>query len=404
MTSASRQLDIRHLVVEEAELSRANGVNLVANRLAREQVRQGQNARVFVLHDAARPVDPADWNVPVLAFPLEGRRLFGHLVNLAPALVEALLAGADDTTIVHIHGGRRPMLLSIGRELARRGVRYVITIHGRYAHVYDEHLRAVRPSSALYLSVFERRMLEKAAFVHALTEHEAATIRQIAPRARIEIVANAAYSSAFDALPPPPAHRLISEAFPRYGFCGRYALKHKGLDLLLGGFAQHCARGGAGNLAFAGTGTDGREQLQAMARENGIADRVTVGPPVFGPDKVRTLNGWDYFVQTARFDGMPIGALEAALGGLPLIVSVGTGLGGPVERFGAGFVVTSLTDAAVAEAIARAAQVTPDAWRRMSRAAYAMALDVGDWTRSAQQLSDLYAKGAEAPLGRLALV
>lgn len=404
MTSASRTLDIRHLVVEEAELSRANGVNLVANRLAREQVRQGHNARAFVLHDAARPVDLTDWNVPVHALALEGRRLFGHLVHLAPGLVDTLLADVDDTTVVHIHGGRRPMLLSIGRELARRGVRYVITIHGRYAHVYDEHLRAVRPSSVLYLSVFERRMLEKAVFVHALTEHEAATIQHIAPRARIEIVANAAYSSAFDPLPQVPAHRHTSDAFPTFGFCGRYALKHKGLDLLLGGFALHCARGGAGNLAFAGTGTSGREQLQAMAQEEGIAERVAVGPPVFGADKVRTLNGWDFFVQTARFDGMPIGALEAAMSGLPLIVSVGTGLGGPVERFGAGFVVTSLSAEAVATAIASAAQVTPDAWLRMSRAAYAMALDVGDWTRSARQLSDLYMDRVEAPLGRLALV
>ncbi len=55
-TGAPR-LDIRHLVVEEAEQSRMNGVHLVANRLAREQVRLGQTVRVVVLHPPARAVD-----------------------------------------------------------------------------------------------------------------------------------------------------------------------------------------------------------------------------------------------------------------------------------------------------------------------------------------------------------
>lgn len=392
-TGAPAGLDIRHLVVDEAEQTRMNGVHLAANRLAREQVRLGQSARIVVLHPPGRPVDPGVWDAPVEALPLEGYSLFGHLVQPAPQLVAGLVAGAGPRTLVHIHGARRPLLLAVGRELARRGIRYVVTIHGRYAHVADAGMRRTHRSTSLYLAMFERRILERAWFVHALTVHEAETVRQIAPRARIEIVANAAYSSVFDASPPPPDRTVPSPDFPLFGFCGRYAAHHKGLDLLIGGLAAHLSAGGQGRLELTGSGPTGGEgaALCALAAEAGIAGSVTVGGPVFGPEKERTLRGWDFFVQASRFDGLPIGAVEAALAGLPLIVSTATGLAEAVERHGAGFVVRDLSSGAVADALGRAARLTPEGWARMSRAAHAMALVTGDWARSAEALQHLYA-------------
>lgn len=395
MAADALPLDIRHLVFEEAEDSRTNGVHHVANRLAREQVRMGDAARIVLLHRTAAGIDhaPQHWAAPVQPLRLDGPRLFGHVVQAAPGVCDALLDGTGPASIVHVHGGRRPVLPMIGRELMRRGVRYVVTIHGRYAHVYDEALRPVRPTVSLYLSVFERRFLENAAFVHALTTQEAATIRRIAPRARVVIVENASYSSAFDARPVWPARLRDAAADPTFGFCGRYATWHKGLDLLIEGFARHSGAGGSGRLVLAGIGPAGTEadELRALAARQGVANTVSVGGPAFGEDKIRTLRGWDYFVQSSRFDGQPVGALEAALNGLPLIVSRATGLGEAVERFGAGFVIGDLSPAGVAEALGAAARVAPEEWVRLSRAAHGMAIEIGDWTRSARRLRDLYA-------------
>ncbi|ACL60445.1 glycosyltransferase [Methylobacterium nodulans] len=386
-------LDIRHLVFEEAEDSRTNGIHHAACRLAREQLRMGHAVRIVLLHETGEGIDLRQWAAPVQPLRLVGHRLFGRMVQAAPSVIDGLLDQAGPDTIVHIHGGRRPVLPMIGRDLMRRRVRYVVTIHGRYAHVFDEDLRPVRPSVSLYLSVFERRFLENAAFVHALTPQEAATIHRIAPRARVEIVENASYSSAFDAQPAWPVRERPSAGYPTFGFCGRYALRHKGLDLLIEGFGRHRAAGGAGRLMLAGLGRDGTEddELRALAERQGVADTVAVGGPVFGEDKIQTLQSWDFFVQSSRFDGQPIGALEAALNGLPLIVSRATGLGAAVERFGAGFVVGTLSGQGVAEALAAAARVPPESWARLSLAAHRMALEIGDWTRSARRLQDLYA-------------
>jgi hypothetical protein len=110
MAADALPLDIRHLVFEEAEDSRTNGVHHVANRLAREQVRMGDAARIVLLHRTAAGIDlaPQHWAAPVQPLRLDGPRLFGHVVQAAPGVCDALLDGTGPASIVHVHGGRRP--------------------------------------------------------------------------------------------------------------------------------------------------------------------------------------------------------------------------------------------------------------------------------------------------------
>ena len=87
---------------------------------------------------------------------------------------------------------------------------------------------------------------------------------------------------------------------------------------------------------------------------------------------------------------MPIGALEAGLAGLPLIVSAETGLQGQVASFHAGIGIEDLTPQAVAQSFAQAERASADEWAAMSMAAYRMALSIGNWTTVAAELVELY--------------
>ena len=87
---------------------------------------------------------------------------------------------------------------------------------------------------------------------------------------------------------------------------------------------------------------------------------------------------------------MPIGSLEAALLGLPLIVTAETGLRQQVASLEAGVPIAHLTAEAVAQAFRAAENATPEAWMRMSRNAHAMAASIGDWTAIAEKIRSLY--------------
>ncbi len=385
-----RPLDIRHIVIGGigAHPSRANGLHNVARCLAREQMAAGDRPEVvFLLPPGQESGDERD--VPARRLKLTGPRFRGRVLRLTPSEVEALLHGAGPDTILHIHASREPLLIGLGRVLRQRGIPYVLTIHGRYSHIFDRHGRITRLLPALYLRTVERPLLEGAAFLQGITLAECHLLQRLAPLARVVPLPNAAYSSRLDGIPPPPDRRQPSAEFPVFGYCGRYAVQHKGLDLLLQGFALYRRGGGRGRLVLAGTGPE-RDRVAAMAAALALGDAVEIHGPLFGEGKRKAFRDWDFFVHPSRYDVLPTGCLEAALHGLPLVVSAEIGLEVHLARHHAGFLAEELTAQAVAGALQRAARLSPNAWRAMSSNAHRMALAIGDWTVIAQRLRRLY--------------
>ena len=328
-------------------------------------------------------------SVPSCVLPLSGTWFGTHMIRLNSAIVKALTAETTPSTIFHIHHGRDTVLESLTRQLRKRRIAYVMTIHGRYSHIFDLENRVKKPLPALYLLACERQVLQSALFVQAITPDEERIIRRIAPRAVCALLPNAAYSRRVNGVPQPLLHKIPSSQFPIFGFCGRYAIEHKGLDLLLQGFAEYRRDGGRGRLELIGAGS-ARDQLIAMAKSLQIANVCCVGGPHFGEDKKQILLGWDYFVVPSRYDVLPTASLEAALLGLPLIVSRMTGYTENISKFRSGFMIEELSPRAVANALLLAEKARAAEWSRISAAAFQMAVSIGDWTDIAARLATLY--------------
>lgn len=384
-------LDIRHVVIDDAgpHPSAANGVHHVVRRMVREQLAAGDLAKILFLRSPDQDGGGEAVDLPTLILPLDGRRLAGHVYGLAEPIIEAMAAGAGPGTVFHIHTARQVLLPSLASALSRRGLRFGVTVHGRYSHVFAPNGSIANWRTAAYLRLFERRALEQARFVQAVSAAEARIIARLAPAARVHVVPNAAYSSVFDGIPRRPARDVDFADFPVFGFCGRYEIQHKGLDLLVEGFALYRRQGGRGRLVLIGTGPS-RDVLAAMAATLDITDAIEIQGPCFGEEKHRKMAGWHFFVQPSRFDGVPIAALEAALAGLPLVVSQETGLAEQVASANAGLVMRDLTANAVAEAFHKAALLSEESWRSMMLGAHAMATQIGDWTPISAQLRKLY--------------
>ena len=387
---AAGRLDIRHIVVagRDDHPTAANGVHNVARRLVREQCAAGHDARLILLsyHPLQAPRAGED---PLQILPLAGRSVRGRVVQLRREIAELVLADADASTVFHIHGGREPLLIGLANRMHDRGLPYAVTVHGRFSHVYDGTGACLSRPTALYLRLMERGLLTRARFVHALSSAEKQVVRRIAPQARIEVVGNGAYSSRLGPVPARRAVRARSAEFPHFMFCGRYAVHHKGLDLMLQGFALYRRSGGRGHLTTIGSGP-ARATLQDMAAGLGIADAVTVHGPLFAEARDQMLHGGDYFVMSSRYEGVPLAGLEAALLGLPLVVTNETGLADAAAAYGAGFPIAALSPEAVCAAFQQAAAQGADDWAAQCASAYRLAVSIGDWTGISASLCNLY--------------
>lgn len=389
-------LDIRHVVIADREgyPSASNGVHQVARSLAFEQIRAGDASRIIFVSD-----DPSGIAVPdgvrLDHIPLSGPTILGRVVALGASSREALLCDVGPRTMFHFHGARKPLLVALTRHLRARGHPYAITLHSCFSHLFDREGRVLKPLVALYVAIFERAALTGARFVHVLTDLERAELGRLAPRARAHQIPNGAFSSAESQIPPPPERIIGTDGSPVFGFCGRLAVFHKGLDLLVDGFALFCRQGGRGRLVLMGPGTDGGS-LAARAAALGVADRVTLMDPRYGLERDAVMRGWDYFVAPSRLDHWPTAALEAALLGVPVLASHETGMPDIASRYDAGLPISGLTPEDVAETLARAARIEPARWRLMSANAYRMAREVADWSVAVVRFRSLYQPEAEA--------
>lgn len=80
-------------------------------------------------------------------------------------------------------------------------------------------------------------------------------------------------------------------------------------------------------------------KLEEMIKRLKINDVVEIYPPLYENEKFEKLNNADLFIQTSRFEGLPMGVLEALSYGIPCILTPGTNLSKEVSHYNAGIEV-----------------------------------------------------------------
>ena len=121
-------------------------------------------------------------------------------------------------------------------------------------------------------------------------------------------------------------------------FIGRIDFYHKGLDLLLNAIMQSVDIMSKANmhLSIYGWGLpDDLEKLNvAIKKCNSI---VEFRGPVHGNAKEKVLLESDVFFLTSRFEGMPMGLLEAMSYGIPVMITKGTNMKSIVKKYDCGW-------------------------------------------------------------------
>lgn len=141
-------------------------------------------------------------------------------------------------------------------------------------------------------------------------------------------------------------------------YIGRLDAYHKGLDLMIYAIKKVEFLLKKNNCIINLYGPNLENQASMIKRmifENNIGDIIKFHDGIVGEEKKTVLLDTDIFIQTSRFEGMPMGILEALSYGIPCLVTIGTTLGTVVEKYNAGWCADTSIDA-IAEKISEAVQ------------------------------------------------
>ena len=126
-------------------------------------------------------------------------------------------------------------------------------------------------------------------------------------------------------------------------FIGRPDKYHKGLDVLWQAMAEIRSdlRANSVTLDFYGPMNNGDwRDLNAQVVELGFQDIILMHDKIGGKEKEKALLNADVFVLTSRFEGHPMGLVEALAYGLPVLVTPGSNMAKEIQEANAGWVTT----------------------------------------------------------------
>jgi len=326
-------MHIIHILTGEANPETLNGVNKIVHWMATEETSQGHDVEVWGITKSVSKLRTDTYNYKLRLFPQ-----LSFPAALAPEIKRAL-ADLDRNTWVHFHSVFIFEFPGIARLLRNRGLLYGITPHGGYS---SGVLSKNRWRKLLYITLRERWYISGASWVQATGLGEVKDILSIEPHARVELIPNGQERNLLAGLEVP---QLASE-HPVIGYCGRLAIRQKGLDYLIQGFSAYKSHGGCGQLWIVGDGAD-RAIVERMVVEKDIQNHVKFFGAMSGAAKLKVLANFDVFIHSSRWEGLPMACLEAASLGKPLLVSQETNLADYVKRYGAGLVLDETSAAGV---------------------------------------------------------
>ena len=130
------------------------------------------------------------------------------------------------------------------------------------------------------------------------------------------------------------------------------------------------------------------DEIRKMISENGVDNLVQLHSEVSGAEKEKILLDTDVFIQTSRFEGMPMGILEALSYGLPILITEGTTLGSYIRDYNAGWVAETSVES-VAKSFEKVIEERAD-FKEKSQQAIKLIEENFEWNKIAKETVEKY--------------
>lgn len=300
-------MKILHFILGKANPDRANGVNQVIHGLAKYQSKAGHEVHVVGISGSmATPYE----KVQREEFEVE---CFKNFNSETFTYIKGLVKNID---IVHLHGVWNMNNVRLGHYLETIGKPYIITAHCGYA--IDRIKQSSYLSKLLYHKIWQKKLYEHAAGVHALTREESTDIYHFCKNDNIFVVTNGVDPEIYNKY-----HYVVhtERKKMKFGYLGRLSVE-KNIDNLL--YAISLLPNEVKEqteLCLIGPITDSVVKLQKLAKELKIEENVKFLGGKYGEEKIQTLLDLDFYIHPAYSDVVGIAVMEALALGLPTIVT-----------------------------------------------------------------------------------
>lgn len=173
-------------------------------------------------------------------------------------------------------------------------------------------------------------------------------------------------------------------------FLGRLARYHKGVDILLDAL-EILKQYDYKDVKISFYANENDIDIQYLKDRLLVLDDIaSYCGGVYGDDKKQVLKNADAFILTSRFEGMPMGILEALSYGVPCILTPGTNMADELEQVGAGW-KAELTAASIANMIMKAVYDLSNNYQKYHNAAYELSSKF-DWRKIGEKHVNLMEK------------
>ncbi|ARP44337.1 GDP-mannose:cellobiosyl-diphosphopolyprenol alpha-mannosyltransferase [Geobacillus thermodenitrificans] len=359
----------------------ANGVNQCIYYMAINQVKLGHKVYVYTFDNETDRIRKKNVDgVNVVFFPKH--RMKGFL--LPKEFINYVKRNEDGIDVYHLHSVFLPENIMISKFIKQP---FIITPHGGYSPRSIKRSFISYAKKIIFKSLFEKSFLNKAHKIHALTPNEAKDLIAFGvDDKKIFIAPNGVQLPNIDSI------TKIKNQKKRFLFIGRLDMVHKGLDLLLKGFANFIRENNidSNSVELIIAGPDNHNHLRILKRLSGslkIDKYVTFMGKVYGIEKEKLIQSADFFVHTSRWEGMPISLLEALSYGKPLLISEQTNIGEYVKSYEAG-VVVELDEISIAKGFNSILVLNNE--KDLSRNALLLAKEQFSWLQNTQIITENY--------------
>lgn len=311
---------IVHIILGKANPQRMNGVNKVVYELATNQANNHIDVEVWGM------AKDTEHNYPERNFKT---RLFQAYRNPFKVDVNMIAAMKEEkNTVFHFHGGFIPVFSALAKRMRSLNIPFVLTPHGAYNTIAMEKSKLRKK---LYFSLFEKHVVNNAAYIHSIGKSEVEGLSLIYPNTKSILI-----PYGFDTNIDMPYHPSASKFV--VGFCGRIDVYTKGLNELIEGFAMFRRNVSIAELWMIGDGEE-RSALEQLAKEKSVEDSVVFYGSKYGYEKIELLSKCHVYAAPSRNEGLPAAVLEAAAIGIPCMVTEATNTGDSIREFDAGAVI-----------------------------------------------------------------